>query len=287
MRRSLALVSSVFCAATAVFPAAVSAQNDVVTARSVSGKFGRVVFPASADIDSTCTSRITDTLEEEQFLPGIPGEFQVVGRVTVSLALDPRQDVEAWSEPKTNLIVLPLAASCDWNLRKLRRVLRHELAHIAMGGLPNYDQLPAWFREGFAEWVAGGLSSEGMARIELEIARRQILDAELPLLEGRWDGVADRLAYDLFASFFLLLETRRKDVLLDGELLSRTADVGVHNALAVLYGRTFRQLEREWHVFLRQRFGSPADPGYRQRADPRAGAAGADSLTLARTQTSI
>ena len=106
------------------------------------------------------------------------------------------------THPGGNLILFDAAAlRRDGGLR----LIRHELAHAALGQLGG-DGLPRWFQEGFAVTAAGEWSTES----DLAMVRAAQHHLPLSTLESGFpDGLTDiQLAYAESASFFQYLEDR-------------------------------------------------------------------------------
>ena len=226
----------------------VSSQDDWFRISSVQGVTSRLVFPDVATICLVKARRILDALEEERNVPGLPADAPLLDPITISLALDMPQGLDARSTLRTATVILPLRRSLGWKEAKLRRVLRHELAHIAIADYLGYRDMPPWFTEGFAEWVSGGLTLEGHARVEIEIQRRSTRIGELlPGLQDAWEDLPKRLAYDFFASFFEFLESRQPFLLRNGDLLRRVRDQGLRTALSTVFGGELGELEAAWH----------------------------------------
>ena len=225
-------------------------------ARSISSSGGRIVFPIHEQIDSMAVWKILEILDDEVTVPGLPLASQLHGSVTVALALDFDDDLlDAWSNPKQRLLVLPLHRALAWHESYIRRVIRHELAHIALGVFLDFNDMPLWFEEGFAEWAAGGLSHKGEVRLEIEICRRTIVGEPMPTLDQPpTSTLPDRLAYDVYSSFFEFLETHAGASLRDGKLMSSVKYGDVYTALQIVTGTDFRSLELLWQDYFSKRF---------------------------------
>ena len=149
------------------------AQEEGLRIKSVQTNRGRLVFPVTATVDPRAVSRLLDSLDEADAVPGFPNGFPLKGRITISLAVSwSNPNADAWSRPAEALIVLPLSGAQAWEDDKLRRIVRHELAHLGLAAYVDYRPMPRWFDEGFAEWASGGLTCEGSWRIWIEAHRR-------------------------------------------------------------------------------------------------------------------
>ena len=193
-------------------------------------------------------------MSSDSLLSGLPGEV-AVERITIGLAMTPtRSDVEGWTSPTDGLVVLPLERALGWDEVWLRRVLRHEIAHIRMRRFLNGSSVPRWLQEGLAEWVAGSLTCEGEFRLWIELRRRTAGHLSLPRLDDPWGGVPDRLAYDFFATFVDFLEVLQPGVVSSGRLLEELRSNDIESALVVSVGMKLADAEEAWWRYLRQRF---------------------------------
>lgn len=230
-----------------------SCQDDWWRTTSIQGLSSRIVFPDVADVPLDQARRILNALEEERDLRGLPTDAHLPDTITISLALEMQPGLDGRSIGRSATVIVPLRQSLSWEEAKLRRVLRHEIAHLALADYLGHRELPMWFTEGFAEWASGGLTREGHVRIEIELQRRSTTRAgEMPpRLEDAWEDLPRRLAYDFFASFFEFLEVSRPSLLSSGELLRKVRLYGLHSALSAVFGRELGELESAWHQWLK------------------------------------
>ena len=219
----------------------------------------RVVFPATADVDPRDAQRVVDAFESQAPLSGLPADVLAKKKITISLASQPVQSLDGWSSPIPGLIALPLEKALAWPAEKLHRVIRHELAHIGMGVFLNYDEPPAWFGEGFAEWVAGGLTCEGEARIRLDLLTRRRLSRAPPQLLGPTRPSRSRLSYDLFGTFFTYVNDSTGGAVDSGVLLESVRNYGVNIGIQRAVGVEPVELERDWQSYLLRRYGGPLE----------------------------
>jgi glycerophosphoryl diester phosphodiesterase len=199
-------------------------------------------------------------------LPGLPGHWWRAEPITISLApteaafqlLTGGQTPE-WGAgvaiPSRGLIVLPAWGSTErGGPLDYGRVLRHELAHIALHrAMPTTP--PRWFDEGYATWAAGELdrSSSWMLRLAFVTGSAPPLDS----LSLDWPrGAAEaRLAYLLSASVI--------DYLVDesGEFgISRMLDRwrrgnDFERAMIETYGVDSGALETQWIRYVKRKYG--------------------------------
>ena len=176
-------------------------------AKSVQSNRGRLVFPATAVIHTRGVSRLLGSLNEADAVRGFPNGFPLKRRITISLAVDwSNPTADARSRPAEALIVLPLSRALAWDDGKLRRIVRHELAHVGLAAYVEYRTIPRWFDEGFAEWASGGLTCEGRWRIWIEAQRRGEMGVAWPQPSLTGSGLGDRLAYDMYSTFVEYLD---------------------------------------------------------------------------------
>jgi hypothetical protein len=157
--------------------------------------------------------------------------------------------------PATGEIVLPAYASPRGGQTSLDRVLRHELAHVALQRYLDGLRVPTWFAEGYATWAAGQFDLEAgwMLRLAFLTGRAPPLDS----LALDWpDRAVDaRVAYTLSASAVAWLHRRGGDRVMS-VFLERWRDTGdFERALRATYGLTVGQLERHWGDGVRRRYG--------------------------------
>lgn len=239
---------------------AATAQEQPVLARAEPVGSFRVVYPEGAELPTGFVEGLVDALEGFEHVPGIRGVVLAELGVIVSLAYSPRkQGRDGWSSPSGRLVVLPLAEAREWRKSKVRRVLRHEMAHVALHAYAPDVARPYWFEEGFAEWVAGGLDCEGEARVAIEVLRLVRVGESLPVL-GELEGLARRrLAYDLATTFFEYLEVTRPRELRNGVVLAAIRDRGVISGIREATALDLKTLEGGWHAYLDERFADWLD----------------------------
>lgn len=158
--------------------------------------------------------------------------------------------VPAWGAgaafPGTNTVVVRLNGDP-------RRVLRHELAHLALRRAVR--QAPLWFDEGYAAFAAGEWDRLDALRLNLELLRGRIpelRDVAAQLRGGEREAGA---AYALATSAVLLLHRlggpRGLEPLIVN--LGRTGDFD--QGLRATYGMSLGQFEDRWRRDLRGRYG--------------------------------
>lgn len=154
--------------------------------------------------------------------------------------------------PAHGLIVVDAQASGRGG--DVRAVLRHELAHVALGRLVK-GPMPRWFTEGFAILYAGEWS---LSR-STTLARATVANAMIPMedLEASWPGSPTDvdLAYAQSASLVSYLAGSG-----DGQVLQRLVrllgeGVPFDDALSRAYGQPLVIVEIDWKRALKARYG--------------------------------
>ena len=195
-------------------------------------------------------------------MPGFPNGFPLKGRITISLAVSwSNPNADAWSRPTESLIVLPLSRALAWDDAKLRRIVRHELAHLGLAAYVQYRTIPWWFDEGFAEWASGGLTCEASWRIWIEAQRRGTRGLSWPQENEPDSDLNTRLAYDLYSTFMDYLDTVWDDVVSSGALLSSVKEYGLDRAFVQVLGADLDSLLEGWRMYVTQRFATEPNCG--------------------------
>lgn len=197
-------------------------------------------------------------LQSRDSVPGIPVDVLKSEVIHVQLSHDLMSGIEGRSDSSTRRVYLPAAEASRWNDDKLRSVIAHELAHIALRSYLETAQLAAWFDEGFAEWASGGPTCQGWARIRSDLLDRE-RDARAP--PSLLDLKRSRLSYDYFGSFFEFLDDEARDSVGSGALTKAVRHAGVGEGFRILFGMPFDRLEELWRLSLRERADQCAPAG--------------------------
>lgn len=216
------------------------------------GRF-RMVFTRSSSVDTTRVKHVLKVLEQSVLVPGLPKQTLSTVDITISIAERPQGNADAVSFPSERIIVLPSREWLAWDDRKLTRVIRHEIAHIALSRYLQAAPVPMWFDEGFAEWASGGLSCEGETRVRLDLLRLRG-NVSFLSLDGLSGSRPTRLQYDYFATFFEFLEARSAS-LSNGRLLELVHRWGVPRALSAVMGANVSTIESSWRDVIHRRYG--------------------------------
>lgn len=166
--------------------------------------------------------------------------------------------IESWAVgvalPFSDWLGLRQDPGMPYDLESLRRVLDHELVHVALAGLgePGYERLPRWMHEGLAQWCSGEAYFGEV--LDLWVASR--MEQLLPLrdLEDRFpiESSAASLAYQESASFVSFLANRA-----DGRTISRflgriRQGESFEEAFVAAFGGSRVTLEEEWKSVVRK-----------------------------------
>jgi hypothetical protein len=137
----------------------------------------------------------------------------------------------------------------------LQRVLRHELAHIALYRYLAPNRIPRWFNEGYATWAAGEL--DFAAEWQLRVAFANGSAPPLDSLELSWPRATEdaRIAYLLSASVVAYLVRASGEDALALFLQRWHSAQDMNQALAATYGLSIDQLETHWVRDVRRRYG--------------------------------
>jgi hypothetical protein len=210
---------------------------------------------------------IADELRNQPPLPALPAAAPAFGKPIRIILADndahfnaiTNNAIPEWgagvADPVNGIIVLPWYGGGRAANSDMRRVLRHELAHIALHRYLAPARIPRWFNEGYATWAAGELDLEGEWQLRLAFATRKAppLDSlELSFPRATEDA---RIAYLLSASVVTYL-VRASDVRALQLFLDKWHDTqNMEGALAATYGLSLDQLETYWVRDVRKRYG--------------------------------
>ena len=254
-------------------PAAAAQPADPIALQARSGPL-RVIAPVGAARAATLARVIRAARIDEPF-PGLPRDALGRAGITISLALRVRDDREAWTSADDGLIVLRLADAEAWPGDKLRRVVRHELAHVGLARALGFAKLPRWLSEGYSEWVSGGVSCEGEVRLHVYLRVPRTAEGAGSGGEPFTDISDPRVAYDAYASFFDYLETTSNAGVSDGRFFANVRAHGVLRGVIQTFGIDLPALERQWREYAQRRYANAlntAGPVCQERTDPRFGA---------------
>lgn len=187
-----------------------------------------------------------------------PGEMEVrvgLGREELQALALPGSQLPTWAEalayPAHGILLLNAASLAG---PEGDQVLRHELAHVALGRLA--QGWPRWFQEGFAMHVAGERLSVSRYTALFRAIR---LDRVFPFedLETRWpDRPSDvEIAYAQSESFFAYLLDRHGPAGFSRLLDAMAAGEDFRAAFATAFKVTFNDEERTFREGLPRRYG--------------------------------
>ena len=157
--------------------------------------------------------------------------------------------------PDAGVIVMPWYGGGRAANTDMRRVLHHELAHIALYRYLQPARIPRWFNEGYATWASGELdfSAEWRLRVAFALRKAPPLDS----LELNWPRATEdaRTAYLLSASVVSYLVRSSGEGALQTFMQRWRASQSMDQALASTYGLSVDQLETHWVRDVRKRYG--------------------------------
>jgi len=177
-----------------------------------------------------------------------PVEIRVgVGREQLRALAPPGRPPPTWAAgvayPDLGLVLLDAAAAERQG--EAHAVLRHELAHVALGQLGE-GRVPRWFTEGFAVVVAGEVSLTRTTVLARAVATRSLI--ELDDLERGWpNGPGEvELAYAQSASVVSHLAGVQDGRALQRLLGELRAGAEFHDAFRASFGAPVAVEELEW-----------------------------------------
>jgi hypothetical protein len=222
----------------------------------------RIAIRASEPMERDKLQRLVDVVQVElRRLPGLPVDVLAGKDITIAVASDGDPYVEGSSSLLARLILLPPEA-LYWRADRQVRLVRHELAHVALATFTDWAILPFWLTEGFAEWAAGGLDCRAEARIGLSLKRTQRMTLPPPRLDELAPMPSQRIAYDYAASFFEFLELEWDGVVSSGRFTAGIRANGVQHGIRRLFRMEPEALEALWleHIFRRYARAEPGSP---------------------------
>jgi hypothetical protein len=205
--------------------------------------------------------------DEALVFPGLPADILLRGEnVAVFVAPDPARfdsltggRAPEWGAgvaiPARGMVVVPGYVSDRTSTSELPRIVRHELAHIALQRFLGGALIPRWFNEGYATWSAGQLDTDAgwLIRLAFATGRAPPLDSltlDWPLL--RADA---RLAYLLSASATQYLYSLGTASTFDRFLARWAEAASFEQALREVYVLSSPQFERLWRQHVKRRYG--------------------------------
>ncbi len=152
-------------------------------------------------------------------------------------------------------IVLPAYATDRVTPSALPRVLRHELAHVALHRWLGDARVPRWFHEGYGRWAAGELDVEAEWQLRLAFATGKAPELDSLALDWPASRLDASVAYLLSASTidYLVAEGGLRGLT---NMLARWRESGdLDAAMQRTYGVTVSQFEEDWRKHVRSRYG--------------------------------
>ncbi|MCI0434309.1 MAG: hypothetical protein L0271_11835 [Gemmatimonadetes bacterium] len=203
----------------------------------------------------------------EQPLPLLPGDaLEGPPGITIHLAPDEERfsaltggRAPSWGAgvafPDAGVIVLPSYGGERGPAHELPRVLRHELAHVALQRFLGPARIPRWFSEGYATWSAGQLDEDAAWILRLAFLTGRAPPLDSIVLDWPAATLDARVAYLLSASAvaWLLENGGERAFTLFLSRWKQTSDF--ERALYDTWGLTPATLERDWSAAVRRRYG--------------------------------
>ena len=152
-------------------------------------------------------------------------------------------------------IVLPAYATDRVTPSALPRVLRHELAHVALHRFLGDARVPRWFHEGYGRWAAGELDIEAEWQLRLAFATGKAPELDSLVLDWPASRLDAGVAYLLSASTidYLVAAGGVRGLT---NMLARWRESGdLDAAMRRTYGVTVSQFEEDWRKHVRSRYG--------------------------------
>ena len=229
-------------------------------------RVGSIVYhyaPGSARL----AQRIADVTAAAPPLPALPVD---VLRETVDVYLAPDErafaTLSGGTPPEWGAGLAILRADRDWIVlpayatdraapASLPRVLRHELAHVALHRYLGDARVPRWFHEGYGRWAAGELDFEAEWQLRLAFATGRAPELDSLALDWPAGRVEAGVAYLLSASAidYLVAEGGVRGLT---NLLERWRASGdLDAAMRRTYGVAVSQFEEDWRKHVSSRYG--------------------------------
>lgn len=250
MRRLVGLLSVLFTLLAS--GVAQAAAPELVEVARVDGAVLRATPGPAEGHARRIAARIPQDLAAMHALLGQPLQRDVeirvgVGRAQLRALAPPGRIPPTWAAGVAfpDLALVLLDADAADREGEAQGVLRHELAHVALGQLGE-ERVPRWFTEGFAVVVAGEGSLTRTGAIARAAATRSLI--ELDDLERGWPSGPTQveLAYAQSASFVAHLAGERDGVALR-ELFGRLRDgQEFHAAFRASFRAPVAVLELDW-----------------------------------------
>lgn len=200
-------------------------------------------------------------------LPAVPPDLLLTGD-SVRIYLAPDEDrfhqlagerVPEWGAgiaiPEASTVVLPVFGGRNPNVAVLTRVLRHELAHLALERFLAPARPPRWFDEGYARWAAGEWDWDSGWQLRFAFAMQRAPPLDSIALSWPTGAVDARVAYMLATSAVDYLIRRSGEYGLELMLRRWREGATLDDAMRQTYGMTVAQFEMHWSKEVRRRYG--------------------------------
>lgn len=157
--------------------------------------------------------------------------------------------------PLRGIIIVPGYVSSRAGTHELPRILRHELAHVALQRQLADALVPRWFTEGYATWSAGQLDGSAGWQLRLALATERAPPLDSLTLDWPLLATDARIAYLLSASAVQYLHSLGSPETLAQFFDTWSASGDFEASLRTVYVVSSPQFERLWRAHVKRRFG--------------------------------
>jgi hypothetical protein len=157
--------------------------------------------------------------------------------------------------PTEDKIVIPGYVSDRATTQDLPRILRHELAHIALHRFLGGALIPRWFNEGYAMWSAGEFDAETGWKLRLAFVTRRAAPLDSLTLDWPLLAADAELAYLLSGTAVRYLYSLGNAGMFERFLHSWRDGGSFESALRGVYVLSSAQFERQWRRHVKRQFG--------------------------------
>ena len=213
-----------------------------------------MLWPSRLRVDRAAARRLLEELASQPPTRGLPAGLLGGQAIAISIATQVDVGLDATSSPADRVIIVPLDGALHWTRNRLRRVIRHEMAHLRLRAFLDYRHVPAWFQEGFAEWAGGGLTCEGDVRIRLDVMSRSINRNRPPSFLQPAFGEQTRLAYDYYTTVFEFVDAKYDGIVANQRLLQAVREAGLGDGFRRVTGTSLEQLAADWQTHVMERY---------------------------------
>lgn len=202
--------------------------------------------------------RIDTILSNQAPFIGVQRDIFAGDTILVVLTAPIGRGIQGAALPQFARITIPAQLASTWPRGYLERVLRHELAHIALARAVAFRALPPWFDEGYAEWSSGQLDCIAQRELRSAVSAHMRNMSDILQLGASGtliSGAATRAAYASTFEFMFYTRGAHGIQHLFDDIRSR----GFADTYARLrsHGLNF---EERWSKFVAQKYGGAMGP---------------------------